>query len=85
MKRMLQKWSPARKTYLPYMIPGNWKVSTYETNMAAVVNCAACGQRLSFGDSYTSRQIHTPVGMGFAVCGKCYEREWEEERCQKQK
>lgn len=84
MKRMLQKWDPRRRTYLPYMIPGNWNVSIFEWDLETVVTCAGCGQRLSFGDSYTSRQIHTTAGIGYAVCRKCYDREWNEEKRQRE-
>lgn len=29
-------------------------------------------------DGYTSKQIHTELGFGYAVCEQCYEKEWRE-------
>jgi hypothetical protein len=47
--------------------------------MGAIVNCACCGKRLPFGECYTSREIHTGLGFGYAVCGDCYfhKESWE--------
>ena len=46
-------------------------------DLEEIVNCAQCGKELKYGDCYTSLEIHTDMGMGFAVCEDCYEEEWQ--------
>lgn len=69
---ILRRWSESEHRYMPYVVPDDWHVSTYETDMSAPVNCCQCGRELPYGECYTSLQVHTPVGMGYAVCGDCY-------------
>lgn len=69
---MLQRWSESEHRYMPYAVPDDWYVSTYEEDMSTPVNCCQCGRVLPFGECYTSYQVHTTVGMGYAVCGDCY-------------
>lgn len=45
--------------------------------MSNKVNCAQCGREIKFGDSYTSKEIHTFSGFGYSVCEECYDKEWE--------
>ena len=73
-----QKWNPKMKKYAPYELPEG--ASIYEDDMEVIVSCAQCGREMRFGDGYTSKQIHTKYGMGYAICEKCYEQEREEER-----
>jgi hypothetical protein len=77
--KILRKWNPNTRQYEPYRIPDSYHVSTWETDMATPVNCAQCGTVLPFGETYTSRQVHTEHGFGFGVCEECYERELREE------
>lgn len=79
---MMQRWNPARKAYEPYHVPDSWKVSAYEDDMDKVISCARCGRDVTYGDCYTSRQIHTEHGFGYMVCDECYEKEWREEKDQ---
>ena len=79
MKRLIHKWDPREGKYRPYVVLGKWNVSVHEEDMNRVVNCAGCGQRLAFGDAYTSLQIHTPGGLGYAVCRKCHVKEMQTE------
>lgn len=72
-----QKWSFKKEEYDPIEIPEG--ACSFSINMGKQIQCANCGKELLFGDSYTSRTIHTDMGMGYAVCGKCYAKEWEEE------
>lgn len=74
---MAQRWDPARRAYSEYGLPAG--ASCYEADMGAVVSCARCGARVAYGDCYTSRQIHTGAGFGYAVCPACYQEEWREE------
>lgn len=76
---MLRRWDPRAREYRPYEVPDGWRVSCYEADMRATVRCARCGRELPYGESYTSRQVHTPGGFGYCVCGECYEAETEEE------
>jgi hypothetical protein len=79
---MAQKWNFKTHEYEPYNLPNG--ASTFETDMNRVIYCAQCGNPVSFGMCYTSRQIHTIHGFGYAVCPKCYEKEWAEEKAAKE-
>jgi len=72
---MLRKWNNNKKIYEPYQVPNTWKVSLYEIDMDKIVNCANCGKELKFGECYTSKTIHTEIGMGYGVCEECYNKE----------
>lgn len=73
-----QKWNPKTKKYYDYDLPE--EACLYSDAMNKVVACAQCGRKMLFGDGYTSRQIHTEYGFGYAVCEKCNEKEWKEWR-----
>lgn len=75
-----KKWNPKTKEYHDYELPKNASVGFLSNNMDKKIACARCGKKMLFGDGYTSRQIHTEYGFGYAVCEKCYEKEWKEER-----
>lgn len=47
----------------------------YEEDMEKMVLCAQCGRMFKFGEMYTSREVHTAYGFGFAVCAECYDGE----------
>ena len=73
--RELRRWNYARHEYDPYMIPDRWKVSLYENDLETVVNCAQCGEEYTFGEMYTSTEIHNQMGFGYGVCEECYQQE----------
>ena len=76
---ILNKWNEAARRYEPYEVPDEWRVSCYEADMGAQVNCARCGATLPFGETYTSLQIHTPMlGFGYGVCEQCHMHELDE-------
>ena len=77
MKMLAKKWNFSKVEYEDYELPEG--ASTFSKDMDEIVSCARCGKRLSFGDTYTSRQIQTQGGFGYGVCEKCYEKEWKEE------
>ena len=77
---LLKKWNWKTREYDPYEIPDDWNVKTYSNDMGEIVNCPHCGREVEFGDTYTSREIHTEHGFGYSVCEVCYAREWERER-----
>ena len=71
----MQKWNFSTKLYEPYNIPDDWHSPIIAFDMAEEVNCTNCGKRLPFGDCFTSRAIHTHIGLGYPVCGECYDTE----------
>lgn len=71
----MEKWNPFLREYFPYDIPRDWNCSAYEDNMDKIVSCAGCGRKLPYGICFTSLEIHTPGGFGYAVCDKCYTEE----------
>lgn len=73
-----QKWNCKIKKYYDYDPPEG--ACLYSDDMDKIVACAQCGIKMLFGDGYTSRQIHSRYGFGYAVCEKCYEKEWKEWR-----
>ena len=75
----MQKWNPKTREYEEYKIPSHWNTPLYTDNMNEVVNCARCGKELTYGQCYTSKQIHNHVGLGYGVCEECYRKEWKEE------
>ena len=77
---IMRKWNHKTREYDPYEIPDSWHPSTFEIDMDKLVTCPHCGRQVAFGDCYTSREIHTKHGMGYAVCPECYEAEWAREK-----
>lgn len=75
-----EKWDFVGREYRPYEIPEGWFCVLNLSDMDTVINCASCGKKLTFGDSYTSRCIHNATGFGYAVCAKCMEKELAAEK-----
>lgn len=50
----------------------DWNISMIENDMDTVVNCCSCGKKLKYGDSYTSMNVQSELGFGYAECGECY-------------
>ena len=76
----LRRWNEETREYEPYEVPSWWHVSKFETDMEAPINCAQCGRMLNYGESYTSQQVHDEAGFGYAVCGRCHDREMEQRK-----
>lgn len=74
---ILKKWNYEKHKYLDYEVPNEWRVSLFESDMNTLVNCPHCGNKIKFSDTYTSLEFHNWAGLGFAVCEKCYNKEWE--------
>lgn len=74
----VQKWNTKLSKYEQYELPKG--ATLFEKDMDKKVNCARCGGPMIYGQGYTSRQIHTRMGLGFSVCRNCYQNEFEEER-----
>lgn len=71
----LRKWNYETREYDPYEVPDDWELVLTTQDMEQHVNCAQCGKDMTFGDGYTSREVHTNVGFGYPVCEQCYENE----------
>lgn len=76
MTKLTMKWDPAKREYKDCEIPDE---SVTYVGLNEIIKCAQCGKRVLFGNCYVSRQIHTTMGFGYAVCEKCYEKEIREE------
>lgn len=77
------RWNYETKVYDPYTIDPSWNVVLYTQDMDLAINCASCGKAMTYGQGYTSRELHTQVGMGYPVCEDCYEEEYEREKIYK--
>lgn len=78
----LNVWDYVSRKYIEklciFKYPKN--IKTFSENMDEEVNCCQCFRKIRFGDTYSSNEVHTELGMGFAVCPECYEKEWERRR-----
>ena len=79
---VIKKWDYPSHSYFSIPITSRepLNIKTYSEDMNEIVNCAQCLKEIKIGDSYTSKEIHTDLGFGFAVCEDCYEKEWERKR-----
>ena len=76
MSKILKKWNYQKHDYEPYEVPDDWKFVLWTDDMEKKTTCPHCGQDFPFGETYTSKEIHTEMGFGYFVCEKCYEEEW---------
>lgn len=74
---ILQKWNYNKHAYENYEVPDNWICKCYSNNMDEIVNCPHCGKQITFCEGYTSMEIHTDLGFGYAVCEECHNKEFE--------
>lgn len=74
--KQAQKWDFKLKKYEPIEI--DELCTCYTDDLSALVRCPHCKRLFEYGTCYTSRQIHTFIGMGYAVCEACYKKEWDE-------
>ena len=72
---ILSKYSGRFHAYKDYEIPDDWAVSVTAPTMDTFVDCAGCGKSIPFGEAFTSLEIHTESGLGYAVCKSCYKSE----------
>lgn len=78
--KFLQRWDYDLHEYQLFMVPADWNVTVGGNNMDELINCPTCGCILKVEDSYTSKEVHTNIGIGFCVCEKCHDEEWERRR-----
>lgn len=73
-----QKWDFEKQEYEDYTLPEG--ASCFEREMDVEVACCQCGKLQEYGNCFTSLEIHTQGGFGYAVCSDCYSQEWERRR-----
>lgn len=76
----VQKWNYHTLSYDDYLIPDDVSLILYTPDMEKVVACAGCFQPLVYGESFTSREIHNHIGLGYPVCDACYQKGWAESK-----
>ena len=76
---VIQKWDYSSHSYFSIPITSRepLNIKTYSEDMNEIVNCCQCLKKVKFEDTYTSNEIHTDLGFGFAVCEDCYKEEWK--------
>lgn len=72
---LLKIWNYEKHKYEKYRVPDEWNVKIYTGNMEEIINCAHCGRKIKAGDSNTSYEIHNEIGIGYGICGKCFNKE----------
>lgn len=76
----IARWNYRTKQYDPYEPNPDWCVVLYTDDMETPINCTSCGRAMTYGQGYTSQELHNHVGLGFPVCAGCYgeesERRW---------
>ena len=73
--RVLQKWDYVTHRYRQILVPVDWNCKTYTEDFQEVVNCQHCGKELPFGETFTSLEIQTDMGIGYGVCEECHKEE----------
>lgn len=73
---LLNRWNYETHDYDPFISPSEFLVLVTD-NMDLEIGCACCGEKILFGETFTSKEIHNTSGLGFPVCGKCHKQEYE--------
>lgn len=71
-------WNRLTQAWEDFEAPRGWRLATFEEDMMKRVNCAGCGEKVRFKDSFTSKILRDEYDRGYAVCRKCHN--WERER-----
>lgn len=79
----IRRWNYQKHEYEPYEPREGMKIVLYSSDMNEKINCTSCGVDMTYGDGYTSRELHNSVGLGYPVCEYCYEKERETEELAK--
>lgn len=78
--RTLRRYDWKASAYAPYLVPASWRVEKYLQSYEEPVNCAGCGKQLKWGETFTSAEIHDMAGLGYGICGECYDSELARKR-----
>lgn len=76
----IQKWNYDTRSYDPYDIPEGARILLVTDDMDKKIDCTSCFRPITFGESYTSQEIHTSIGFGYPVCDNCYALETDRRR-----
>ncbi len=71
----IARWNYKTHEYDPYEPNPDWKIVLYTIDMDLAINCTNCGTDTTFGACYTSRELHSHIGLGYPVCDPCYAAE----------
>lgn len=77
----MQKRDPKKREYKPYIIPEGWNCPLYLQPckfLTEQINCTWCGKITFYWKCYTSRLIHSHIGLGYPVCSECYGKECDD-------
>ena len=76
--KIIRKWNYDTRQYDPYEVPEDWNIPLYCEDLETVINCVNCGEKVLYGDCFTSLVLHSAHGLGYAVCPECHEKEIKE-------
>ena len=76
---MMRRWDPGACAYQPWTEPADRMPVLSCDDGDADIWCARCHRSVQYGATYTSLQIHSSGGFGYAVCPECHDAEILEE------
>lgn len=76
-KQVLMRWDYKKHQYKKILRDSKWLYKTFSFSDKTKVNCCNCNKCIQFGDSYTSLEYHNDLGIGYAICDRCYNKELE--------
>lgn len=68
----INKWNEKLGRYEEHYIPNDWHIPLFCTDMDEIINCVNCGNKIKYGNGYTSHRYHTDSGIGYYECEECY-------------
>ena len=71
----LKRWNHKTIDIEEYEVPNEWNVKNYSVDFSELVNCASCGVIIPYWGSYTSKEIYSTYGGGYAICKTCHKKE----------
>lgn len=70
------RWNYETRSYDPYESTPGTTVGFFSEDLEKPINCAQCGKEITFGEGYTSKEIHQlGTGFGYVVDSDCYDEE----------
>lgn len=64
------KWDPFEHEYSDCELPEGAADCMFDGDIW--LTCAACGKRIKYEESLVSLEMHTALGIGYAVCEECH-------------
>lgn len=72
---LLRKWNYDIHEYEPYSVSDEWDCRYSGFDMSEIINCCQCGKEVTFGECYSSQEVHSLMGFGYMVCEECHKIE----------